>query len=262
MSGLLAVPIINYHKISEESDIGITSRRPVDFRNDLRWLRDNGFTSLTFETLDPVAVLPQKPVIITFDDGYRSVLENAAPALAEFGFRAVIYMPVSYIGCWNDWDVQFGGRKFKHLTRDELLILISAGHEIGSHGLSHRLLRHLAADEKQKEIGLSKVRLEDMIGRKVDSFSYPFGRADQLSIDLVRDSGYKFAVSGLFWGRNEAGPFNLPRTNIYRMDSQSALRKKMDRPMRREGLILRDFLIQKGGLATAWYQKIMGIGRP
>jgi len=258
MSDLFQIPIINYHKISETGDIGITTRRPVDFRSDLLWLQENGFSTVTFQTLDSGTTLPEKPVIITFDDGYKSVLEQAVPALAEFGFSVVIYCPAAYIGKNNDWDVQFGGMIFEHLSADELLLLISAGHEIGSHGLTHRLLRHLSPGQRQKEISLSKVLLEEIIGREVCSFSYPFGRADHTSVEMVREAGYKFAVSGLFFKSGKVTAFNLPRTNIYRMDSLSVFAEKLTRPLPVNALLLRDYCIQKGGLATAWYQKLKG----
>ncbi|MGD9898415.1 MAG: polysaccharide deacetylase family protein [Calditrichaceae bacterium] len=251
------IPIINYHKIDKVRDIGITTRHPDDFKRDMEIIRDNGYETITFADLIMGSHLPAKPLIITFDDGYESVFNNAVPVMNELKLRGVIFIPADYIGKYNDWDVQFGKKRFRHMDTDQLKRLINAGFEIGSHTCSHRLLTALGIDEIIREIKQSKIMLENLLMTEIISVSYPFGRYDSDVLKLTRDTGYRFGVSLVNFKKNEQEweQLVLRRHNIYRFDGLGIFMKKISGE-RHKLLELRDSLIQKGGLATAAYQKL------
>ncbi|NOX90270.1 MAG: polysaccharide deacetylase family protein [Calditrichaeota bacterium] len=259
----LKIPIINYHKVDSRSDIGITARHPRKFTEDLQIIRDLGFKPITFVDLLDKRELPDKPVIITFDDGYKSVIDRAFPIMERFEFPGVVFVPTDYIGKTNDWDVQFGNRKFEHLSAAELVFLKNHGFEIGSHGCSHRSFVGMGTDLLSFELSESKKVLETLLGTAVYSVSYPFGRFNRLVLNLTKKSGYRFGAAALYFSGNEKfnGFTNLTfrRFNVYRPDSPKTLKKKLEGALNTP-VAYRDWLIQKGSLATILWQKMFKQG--
>ncbi len=249
------IPIINYHKVTPELDIGITSRHPSQFERDMVALRDEGYQTVTFYDLQ-ASRFPEKPIIITFDDGYYSVLKYALPRMQKVGFKGVVYMPVDFIGQTNHWDVQFFGKVFRHLSADDLRFLRQQGFEIGSHGCSHRSLPDLPEKRAIDEIRRSKQRLEEILQEKIISISYPFGRINPRLLRQVEQAGYLFGLASLYFTSSaEISHLFLPRFNVYRMDSSRAVLKKAQANFK-SALGYRDWLIQKGSLATVLWQKL------
>ena len=248
------IPIINYHKISTSYDIGITTRHPEQFENDLKILKQHNFKSVTFKDLLNKAI-PENPVIITFDDAYESIINTAMPLMLKYGFKAVIYAITGFIGQYNDWDVQAGVFKFKHLNLQQLRELQDVGFEIGSHTLSHQLLTWMHPDDQLFELSESKKQLDDQLGDETCSVSYPFGRFNETSIRYAAEIGYKFGVASIYLRPIEINlqKFALKRFNIYRFDSIDQLKKKLFLKQN-SSIVWRDWLIQKGGLGTATLQ--------
>jgi peptidoglycan/xylan/chitin deacetylase (PgdA/CDA1 family) len=253
------IPIINYHKIEENYDIGITTRTPEQFKDDLEFLKRNHFQTITFNDLLTNEPLPQNPIIITFDDAYQSFYNTAYPLLKEYGYSAVIYAPLDYLGEWNDWDVQYYGKKYRHISKDELLEVHKNGMEIGSHTFRHLLLTALNDAELEREIRGSKEWLEDRLNEAVVSIGYPFSRFNDKVIAAARKAGYLFGTASLFIRplKEEDRLLALKRSNIYRIDGRSGFAKKVKKENERL-LLVRDWLIQKGGLATGIHQFISG----
>ncbi len=249
------IPIINYHKVTPELDIGITSRHPSQFERDMLALKNEGYQTITFYDLQ-ASRLPEKPIIITFDDGYHSVLKYALPRMQKVGFKGVVYVPTDFIGQTNHWDVQFFGKVFRHLSADELHFLRQQGFEIGSHGCSHRSLSDLPETKAVDEIWHSKQRLEEILQEKIVSISYPFGRITSRLLRQVEKAGYLFGVASLYFASPAERPhLFLPRFNVYRMDSPGTVLKKAQANFK-SALGYRDWLIQKGALATVMWQRL------
>ncbi len=252
------IPILNYHKIEIQPDIGITSRHPAQFERDMRFLHDQGFRTITFESYAAGNRLPEKPLILTFDDGYQSVFINAFPILETLSFKAVIFMPTAFIGKTNDWDVQFGGKKYLHLNRDELQQLSAAGFEIASHGRSHQSFTSIKLAEVEQELVHSKQELENLTGKVVQTICYPFGRFNQSVLKIVERAGYQFGMASLYFGKQTfpKPELALRRFNIYRQDSLNALKQKTTlNYLNYYGL--RDRFFQLGAQFTPLYQKHM-----
>ncbi len=251
------IPILNYHKIEKKSDIGITSRHPDQFERDIFFLYEQGYQTITFEQYAEGINLPEKPVILTFDDGYQSVLTEAFPVLEKYSFRAVVFMPTAFVGQTNDWDVQFGGQKYIHLNQEELKQLSAAGYEIASHGRSHRSFTSISVSELRQELVQSKQELESLTGKRVQTVCYPFGCFNEQVMEMTEQAGYRFGMASLYFlGSKSIKPeLALRRFNMYRPDSQKALKRKLTTDfLTYYGL--RDWLFQLGGKLTPFYQKL------
>jgi peptidoglycan/xylan/chitin deacetylase (PgdA/CDA1 family) len=190
----LSVPILMYHRIDVlRPTLPAITRSltvaPADFARQLRWLAAHGYHTVTqaqlFTALERGGRLPAKPVVITFDDGYRDVLKNAAPVLRRLGMKATAYVITSRI---SNGDVSF-------LTWPELAELERDGIEIGSHTVHHYELPGLSDPAALQELIQSRRALETHLHHPVQWFAYPAGRYDARSEALVRQAGYVLAVT-------------------------------------------------------------------
>ena len=251
------IPIINYHKISRSYDIGITTRHPDRFENDLKILKKLQFNTITFKDLINSQAEFLNPIIITFDDAYKTIKKYALPLMISYGFKGIVYPVTNFIGRYNDWDVQIGKLKFKHLNWHELKEIQNLGFEIGSHTKSHELLTRMNYQQQLKELIDSKELLENALGVEVFSVSYPFGRFNQKTIHCTVEAGYKFGLASLYFRNIEQKKWKyaLKRFNIYRFDSSEQFKQKIDIKSSKK-VLYRDWLIQKGGLGTALLQTI------
>lgn len=176
--------------------------------------------------------------VVTFDDGFRSVCEIALPVLAKHGVKAVQFIISGKPGGQNDWDIAKGDVIEPLMTEGEIRQWLAAGHEIGSHSVSHPNLRKLSAAAARAELVESKRQLENQYGVGVRHFCYPYGKFNAETPALVRDAGYATAWT-VNHGVNPPGanPFQLRR--IAPLTAGELIRKAMHRLSRRSGAGLR-----------------------
>lgn len=150
--------------------------------------------------------------IVTFDDGFRSVLQLAQPVLARHGVKAIQFIVADKLGGQNDWDVAKGDVAESLMTDDEIRRWHAAGHEIGSHSLTHPNFKNLSNAAAGHELMASKQTLENRFGVAVRHFCYPYGGRNEGTPGLVRDAGYATACTTQH-GVNLAGsdPYRLCR---------------------------------------------------
>lgn len=248
--------IINYHKIEKKSDFGITTRRPEDFCEDLDCLVSNGYTSITFSDLLTGSKLPGKSIIITFDDGYLSFYENAFRSLLSRNMRAVVFVPVNYIGKTNNWDVQLLGKNYLHMDKTQLKIICDNGMEIGSHTLRHIYLNNLSDKILERELNESKTKLEEIVNNTVQTVSYPFGRFNKRVLAAAKKY-YTFGVQQMHnpYVKQGLEKLSLQRINIYRTDSRKSFINKLNYPLKR-AVRLKSRILQLGSWATVIQQSI------
>src|SRR5262245_54159641 len=190
----LVLPILMYHRIGK---IGpnlapVTQRltvTPDDFAAQMRWLRRNGYHVVTqlqaFNALELGSKLPSRPVMITFDDGYRGVWANALPVLIRLHMPATAYVITDRI---SNGDPSF-------LTWGMLRVLASHGVAVGSHTVTHPDLTTLDDARVLAELRGSRRVLEQHLHRPVQWFAYPAGAEDSRVVRLVRRAGYVLAVT-------------------------------------------------------------------
>ena len=200
------VPILCYHGVLD-NPWGLESLfvKVSEFESQMKYLSENGYTTLFASQINEASNY-EKPVIITFDDGYLDVYTNAFPILKKYNLKANVYM----ISGWINGDV--------YMTTEMTKEMASSGiFEIGSHTVSHKALATLSEAEIDYELKESKIALENMIGKSVDVIAYPTGSYDSRVINIAKNY-YKYALSTKA-GKETPGNLNtysLRRIYVYR----------------------------------------------
>ncbi len=189
-------PVLTYHKLGPRPGPvrlkGLYLSRRL-FARQIKELRAAGFTNGTLETCAGPRV--DKRIVITFDDGYEGVLQHALKPLAEARFTAVQFLVVRLLGKDNEWDMALGEAPEPIMDAAQVRDWLAAGHEIGSHTLTHPFLTQLSPGQAREEITASRKKLEDLFGRKIEHFCYPFGDWNEAVRDLVQEAGYRTACT-------------------------------------------------------------------
>jgi peptidoglycan/xylan/chitin deacetylase (PgdA/CDA1 family) len=227
--------ILMYHRVEEiPSDaVHMTNFvRPAQFAEQLAALRDWGYTSISFTDWlayrDHGAPLPPRPVILTFDDGYRSTLDIAWPLLRAHAFDAMTFLVTGQIGGTNVWDP--GERPAALLSAQDVLALRREGMTFGSHTRTHRPLTRLPIAAVEDELRASRHDLEALLGEPVPTIAYPFNNQNRAIRQAARQAGYTAGVRGTGrMNRRGTDPLALRRIKVdYRM-SVGALRWRLFR---------------------------------
>jgi peptidoglycan/xylan/chitin deacetylase (PgdA/CDA1 family) len=193
------VPILMYHKIGVRPRQvrlkGLYVRREV-FVRQITELRQAGFVSCApAEAAVSGNNAPQRRIVLTFDDGFRNVFQNAMQPLADGGFHATQFLVSNYIGQRNEWELRDGEAPELLMDHAQVQDWLRAGHRIGSHSLTHPRLTRLSLRDAQEEILASKKKLEDAFGIAVEDFCYPYGDWNEAVRDLVMEAGYRTACT-------------------------------------------------------------------
>ena len=222
MRASVSLPVLMYHKV------GAPVERPADtflnvpteaFARQMRFLARRGYRAVTLA--DAIAglagrgPLPGRPLVVTFDDGYRCVEEHAAPVLSALQWPATLYAPSAWVGRANEWNAQTGHPVLPLLDWDSLAALQACGWEIGGHTRSHAHLERLTDDEAFHEVAGGLADLRERLGDRPRTFCYPFGGLAPTTPEQVRRAGFVAACttkSGLV--RSHTDPFLLPRVKV------------------------------------------------
>jgi len=236
----LRVPVLMYHEIA---DTAATPSRlavsPDVFADQLAYLHDAGFQAITAGALsaflaDGVGELPERPVVLTFDDGYGDFYSQAMPVLKQHGFTGTLFMTTGWIGK--------EGEAKRMLNWRELAEIEQAGIEIGAHTCQHPQLDQLPDNLIREELYVSKSQLEDNLGLKVPGLAYPFGYSNAKVRQVARDVGYDYAYSVNNSLTTDADDkFTLPRLTVRRATTMDDFRKMVnghDTPMLQRDRIL------------------------
>jgi peptidoglycan/xylan/chitin deacetylase (PgdA/CDA1 family) len=197
--GTCCLPILCYHRVVPETpaEPGPNIHVTTDvMAGHLRQLQRRGMQTITFADLLDDRPLPPRPVILTFDDGYRDNYEHLLPLLERFDARAVIFALGDRNLRTNAWDAAYGGAAQALMNDAELRACHASGRvEIGSHGLTHAHLTRVDAPTLAREVQESKTRLEGVIGAAVRSFAYPYGEWGPRERQAVETAGYAFGIA-------------------------------------------------------------------
>ena len=182
------LPILTFHAL--DNDSSVTSFSPRVFRRGLARLHENGYRALSLmkavDCLHQGRPFPNRSIVITFDDGYQSVYDEALPVLRDYGMCATVFLTVGKTGV-----VEFASRLpslsgRSMLSWHEIREMAKIGISFGAHTLTHPDLTRLPINRVEAEICHSKAFIEDALGSPVTCFAYPYGRCDQRSREIVR----------------------------------------------------------------------------
>lgn len=192
----MTFPIYNrglvYHKVSEKIEWGLTTTTPKQFKAQMLDLQRLGLIFTCVKDYDQ----DQNQVLVTFDDGYVSVYDHAAPILEALNGVATVFAITDFVGKKNSWDYFPEDKQVDHMNWTQLRTLHEKGWEIGSHGCSHRRLLSLEKSVVQHELVNSKREIEDRLGGEVKTFCPPFNAWDEDLLGRVEEAGYdKLAIS-------------------------------------------------------------------
>jgi peptidoglycan/xylan/chitin deacetylase (PgdA/CDA1 family) len=212
------VPILTYHSVSAAQD-GFSV--PADaLAAHLDALQRAGFHTVTFREWlaheDVGAPLPDRPIILTFDDGYEDAWSVVLPALRARGMRGAFFVVTSLVGADASHRVvrEEDGAIRRYLVWPEVRALAAAGMEIGSHGARHLRLADLGREQVLGELRRSKESLDAALGSPVEVLAYPYNSVRRWIVPLAREAGYRAAVAGGAHGN--ADRFMLYRMGVYR----------------------------------------------
>ena len=209
---------------------------PVLFNSQLNYLAARSWKCVPLSEILADNQQQQDRFCVTFDDGYLSVYEHAYPALAARNMTATVYVVADSIGGINAWDRKAGDYEEPMMSAAQVREMSDAGFEIGSHTLTHPHLTDLNDDQLKQEIVDSKHNLEDIVGKEVISFSYPYGDCDSRVISAVMDAGYKNAVSTKLGLVYESSEYEVPRVNVRWNAITPLLMRKIQRARKASGL--------------------------
>jgi peptidoglycan/xylan/chitin deacetylase (PgdA/CDA1 family) len=250
------IPILCYHKIENRHEWGLNTVKPIEFKEQIAFLQDQGYHTTNFNQLLSNEI-PTKPIIITFDDGYASVYHNAFPILQEFKFTAIIYIISSFIGLLNTWDVNFGGIYFKHLDENNILEMATAGIEFGTHGQTHRALTYLTEKEIKKELIDSRLKLQELTKQPILSLAYPFGMQNRIVRNIASEAGIRFGCIGVRLNHISKNALRLNRIPVYRTDSIRTLKSKLSNGIIHKLELTKLFFMSWPAHLTPIYQKVI-----
>jgi peptidoglycan/xylan/chitin deacetylase (PgdA/CDA1 family) len=179
----IKIPVICYHSINKDpsgkSPIIIS---PEKFRQHLQTIKDIGYTTLTMAQFNDYILgdkpIPEKSVLLTFDDGYMDNYTNAFPILKEFNMNATIFVISSYLD----------GKEY--LSPNAAREMSDYGIDIESHTVSHLRLSELSYEQQLNELKNSKEALEKLTGKPVISIAYPEGKYNDDTTKAVLEAGY------------------------------------------------------------------------
>lgn len=188
----LRVPILMYHYIRVNpvpgDQLGFNlSVTPSDFEAQMDWLAGNGYHPIDLNDLRAYYAgqepLPSRPIILTFDDGYKDLYTTAYPSLRAHGFKGVAYIVLGFLGAPNN------------VNADQVREMDRNGIEIASHTVSHVDLTKTPDGELQHQVADARTGLEALVGHSVVDFCYPSGRFDARVVAAVQAAGYQSATT-------------------------------------------------------------------
>jgi len=186
----MKIPILMYHSISnDKSNLSVSIE---NFEKQIGFMRQLNFKAIHFDDIDDAN---HNNLIITFDDGYKDNLINAMPILKKFNFKATCFVVSNLIGKSNNWDINTKNYIYKELlSSSDINEWLNNDMKIGSHTKNHSNLSKLTTDEIKTEIINSKLNIENLICKKINAFSYPYGRLNKNISEIVKNN-YKFSVT-------------------------------------------------------------------
>lgn len=236
MKEAVRVPVLMYHRVDDpknawEARYGIT---PGDFRRHMDALARAGYRGVPIDALvdwlEGGPALPDGAIVITFDDGFRSVREHAQPALAELGWPFTIFLVSGLIGGKDHWTRASNpaGVTYPLLDAQEIREMQAQGVSFQSHTREHLSLPTLDDATLREQLAGSRQELAQLLGHEVAYVAYPFGHVDPRVEAATRAAGYRAAFSTRSgFNRRDVERFLIRRIDVFGTDTPAMLLRKV-----------------------------------
>lgn len=195
------VPILMYHQVAPAPSPAFQKYTvsPRAFASQMAWLARASYTPLSLDAFFAArcgaAKFPPRPIVITFDDGFRECLENVAPILKHYHFTATFFVVAGLVGKTSEWLRAERKIAFDLADAGMLRQLCADGFGCGAHSLTHPRLTEISDADCERELRGARARLEDLTRQPVRHLAYPFGANDARVRALAADAGYLTACS-------------------------------------------------------------------
>ncbi len=216
------VPILMYHSLSRQAREGfrLFTVAPEAFAEQMDYIQAQGYSVLSVTQYITLLkqrreALPERPLIITFDDGFADFYMHALPILRDHHFPATLYITTSFIGGKSQWLWKEGEAERPILSWEQIQEIHRSGIECGAHSHTHPQLDLLPLQQVKQEVIRSKELLEDHLQQAVHSFAYPHGHHTAMVQQIVRGAGFSSACAVKYqMCRENDDHFALPRLLI------------------------------------------------
>jgi glycosyltransferase involved in cell wall biosynthesis/peptidoglycan/xylan/chitin deacetylase (PgdA/CDA1 family) len=188
----IRLPVLLYHHVGPQRPrtYRCLTVSPERFERHISWLARRGYAGIRpsdwIKWRRDGKSLPDKPVLVTFDDGYADLAEYALPVLRRYGFGAAVYVVTGQLGGTNAWDEARGSGTHQLMTAEQIRYWATQGIEFGAHSRTHVDLTTLSAKVLTEEVIGSRDDLAELLGSRVASFAYPYGFQNQAVGECVR----------------------------------------------------------------------------
>ncbi|SDO78755.1 polysaccharide deacetylase family protein [Selenomonas ruminantium] len=216
-----SVPVLNYHQINDRDENALTVHTD-QFEAQMKYLAEEGYHVITPEEMinawENNEKLPEKPVIITFDDGYADNYRNAFPILQKYNLKATIFLISDYVSTYPNY-----------LTWTQISEMQDSGLiDFESHTLSHEQLDSTSPEDTWNQLDGSKKALEWHLQKEINFLAYPCGSYDEELQQLVKKAGYKGAFT-VNYGLADKGEnhYILDRVPIFGCTNHTLMRFKL-----------------------------------
>jgi len=210
--------VLTYHAIDDRS--AVISVSPERFCWQMEQLAARGMKGISlaqaFDHLEQTGCYPPNAIVLTFDDGYLSVLEHALPVMTERGFSATVFLVTSMMGM-NALQARAAHPDFSRglLDWDQAETLVRAGFEVGSHTVSHPDLRCVSPTTLEQELEQSKTLLEQRLQPRVDALAYPYGHFNAEVLAAASRYYRRACTTRLGRSGRQSDPWQLNRVDAY-----------------------------------------------
>lgn len=201
------IPVLMFHSIKSNGKNDLIMS-PVEFEKDMKWLKDNKYTTLSMEKLYLILTtgknVPERPIVLTFDDGYEDNYTNAFPVLKKYNFKATVFLITNYIG-------QNG-----FLKTDEIKEMYANNIDFQSHTANHQELNILSYPNQLSELKKSKEVIESLIHNNTNVLCYPVGKYNETTKKAAKDTGYKMCFTTKYgFSTSSDGFYTLTRVRMF-----------------------------------------------
>lgn len=223
------IPVLMYHSIADNSNVTNSASKsiilpPEVFKEQMQYLKDNGYTTLTLDELynflEKDKPVPEKSVVLTFDDAYEDNYTNVYPVLKEFGFRGTIFV------------ITGGTDKIgAYLTSGQLKEMDANGMDIESHTVNHEDLDKLSLEKQEQTLVQSKQFLEKLLNKKVDYIAYPSGLYNKFTEQAAKNAGYTMAFTiNSGWANKNTNILFLNRVFVNSLKGFDQFKERLTNP--------------------------------